>query len=85
MSITPEKQLYINLPEVRHKHDPTYLELQVLRLKCLGRINKQISLGLNMQGRSVDRHLENLRDRLDASTTTEAIAICFRKGYLVWR
>ncbi|MDZ5698736.1 helix-turn-helix transcriptional regulator [Chelativorans sp. M5D2P16] len=49
-------------------------ELQVLRLVASGKTNKQIANDLHLSGKTVDRHVSNIFNKLDVPTRTAATA-----------
>lgn len=57
---------------------------QVEILKCLadGMVWKQIEARLKIAHCTLDNHLKNIRERLEADTTTQAVAIAIKRGYL---
>ncbi|TIP79318.1 MAG: response regulator transcription factor, partial [Mesorhizobium sp.] len=49
-------------------------ELQVLRLIASGKTNKEIANELHLSGKTVDRHVSNIFNKLDVPTRTAATA-----------
>jgi DNA-binding NarL/FixJ family response regulator len=49
-------------------------ELQVLRLVAAGKTNKQIANELHLSGKTVDRHVSNIFNKLDVPTRAAATA-----------
>jgi DNA-binding NarL/FixJ family response regulator len=52
----------------------TARELQVLRLIATGKTNKQIANELHLSGKTVDRHVSNIFNKLDVPTRAAATA-----------
>lgn len=52
---------------------------QVLWLLSKGRNRAQIAAELGLSTRTVDRHIENGRRQLQATTTAHAVRICFER------
>lgn len=55
----------------------TSRELQVLRLIATGRTNKEIADELCLSGRTIDRHVANILNKLDVPTRTAATAYAY--------
>ncbi|WP_292178046.1 response regulator transcription factor [Mesorhizobium sp.] len=49
-------------------------ELQVLRLIASGKTNKEIANELHLSGKTVDRHVSNIFNKLEVPTRTAATA-----------
>lgn len=63
----------------RSLHDRlTARELEVLRLVAAGHSNKRIAIALGLSGKTVDRHLSNIFDKLGVSSRAAATAFAFR-------
>ncbi len=58
----------------------TARELEVLRLVAVGHSNKAIAGRLGVSGRTVERHLSNIFDKLDVSSRSAATAYAFENG-----
>lgn len=54
-------------------------EQEVLRLICQGQVQKQIAYQLGIERVTVNKHLEHIREKLDAKTTAHA-AVIFTQG-----
>jgi DNA-binding CsgD family transcriptional regulator len=59
------------------EHPLTPRELQVLRLISSGRTNKEIADELCVSGRTIDRHVSNILDKLDVPSRTAATAYAY--------
>lgn len=59
-------------------HGLTRRELQVLRLVATGRTNKEIARELCLSGRTIDRHVSNLFNKLNVSSRTAATAYAYQ-------
>jgi DNA-binding NarL/FixJ family response regulator len=55
-------------------------ELQVLRMVASGKTNKQIANELRLSGKTVDRHVSNIFNKLDVPTRTAATAWAYEHG-----
>jgi DNA-binding NarL/FixJ family response regulator len=53
-------------------------ELQVLRLVAAGKTNKAIAAELFLSGRTVDRHVSNIFNKLDVPSRTAATAYAYQ-------
>ena len=62
--------------------DLTTRELEVLRLIRDGHRNKQIADQLAIAETTVNFHIKNLVDKLDANDRTHAVTIALRRGFL---
>ncbi len=62
--------------------DLTRRELEVLRLICDGYRNKQIADQLAIAETTVNFHIKNLVDKLQANDRTHAVTIALRRGLL---
>jgi DNA-binding NarL/FixJ family response regulator len=62
--------------------DLTTRELEVLRLICDGYRNKQIAHQLTIAETTVNFHIKNLVDKLQANDRTHAVTIALRRGLL---
>lgn len=60
----------------------TPVERRVLALSAEGKLNKQIARELDLSPLTVKNHLARIRSRLDAGTTTHAVAMALRAGAL---
>ena len=58
----------------------TKRELAVLRLLAVGRTNRAIADDLIVSPRTVDMHVRNILDKLDAANRVEAAALAHREG-----
>lgn len=69
------------LPGMRSEQDCglTARELQVLRMIAAGKTNKQIANELHLSGKTVDRHVSNIFNKLDVPTRTAAAAWAFER------
>jgi DNA-binding CsgD family transcriptional regulator len=64
------------------KHLLSRRELQVLRLIAAGKTNKAIGAELLLSERTIDRHVSNLLNKLDAPSRAAAIACAFDRNLL---
>src|SRR5258707_15107343 len=62
--------------------DLTARELEVLRLIRDGNRNKQIADQLSISENTVNFHIKNLMDKLQANDRTHAVTIALRRGLL---
>jgi DNA-binding CsgD family transcriptional regulator/tetratricopeptide (TPR) repeat protein len=58
-------------------HGLTPRELQVLRLVSAGKTNKAIASQLSLSGKTIDRHVSNIFNKLDVSTRSAATAFAY--------
>jgi LuxR family maltose regulon positive regulatory protein len=58
-------------------------ESEVLALIASGNIQSEIAVMLNISGNTVNFHLDNIRVKLDAKNTVNAVAICIREKIIV--
>ncbi|HEU4618458.1 MAG TPA: LuxR C-terminal-related transcriptional regulator [Gammaproteobacteria bacterium] len=63
-------------------HRLTPRELEVLRLLADGKTNRAIAEALGLSGKTVDRHVENIFNKLDVSSRAAATAYGYREGLL---
>lgn len=78
--IAPE--VAVRLAEYFGDDKPTARELEVLRLIRDGHRNKQIADQLNIAETTVNFHIRNLMDKLQANDRTHAVTIALRRGLL---
>jgi NarL family two-component system response regulator LiaR len=60
----------------------TEREIEILRLAAKGQSNKQISDELNLSRRTIQAHLGNIFNKLQAGSRTEAVISGLKKGLL---
>jgi DNA-binding CsgD family transcriptional regulator len=60
-----------------HRHGLTPRELQVLRLVATGKTNKAIAAELFLSGKTVDRHVSNIFNKLDVPSRAAATAYAY--------
>jgi DNA-binding NarL/FixJ family response regulator len=70
------------LAEHMGDEDLTARELEVLRLIREGYRNKQIADRLSISENTVNFHIKNLMDKLQANDRTHAVTIAVRRGFL---
>ncbi len=63
------------------EHKLTPRELDILRLVCLGRLNKEIAGELSLSIRTVEGHLNAILGKLGARSRTEAAMLASSKGW----
>jgi DNA-binding NarL/FixJ family response regulator len=78
--IAPE--VAVRLAEYFGDDKPTARELEVLRLIRDGHRNKQIADQLDIAETTVNFHIRNLMDKLQANDRTHAVTIALRRGLL---
>ena len=78
--IAPE--VAARLAEYFGDDNPTARELEVLRLIRDGHRNKQIADQLDIAETTVNFHIRNLMDKLQANDRTHAVTIALRRGLL---
>ncbi len=61
-----------------HRHGLTPRELQVLRLVAAGKTNKAIAAELFLSGKTVDRHVSNIFNKLDVPSRAAATAYAYQ-------
>ncbi|MEE8504712.1 MAG: response regulator transcription factor, partial [Kiloniellales bacterium] len=61
-----------------HPHGLTPRELQVLRLVATGKTNKAIAAELFLSGKTVDRHVSNIFNKLDVPSRAAATAYAYQ-------
>ncbi|MCJ7549791.1 MAG: response regulator transcription factor [Anaerolineae bacterium] len=78
--------------EMTHQHSPgtagqaealTEREIDVLRLAAKGMTNREIGQQLHISHRTVQGHLANTYEKLDANSRTEAVTVAIRRGWIV--
>jgi DNA-binding NarL/FixJ family response regulator len=57
-------------------------EIEVLEFIAKGCKNREIALALEIEERTVRFHVENILDKLDAKSRTEAACYAFRHGWI---
>jgi len=57
-------------------------EFEVLELIAHGRKNREIALALEIEGRTVRFHVENILNKLGVRNRTETVCYAFRKGWI---
>ena len=62
--------------------DLTSMEKTILQLICSGRKRKKIAEELYMSERTLSNHLQHIFDKLDVSSTVEAVTKAFQLGYI---
>ena len=62
--------------------DLTSMEKTILQLICSGRKRKKIAEELYMSERTLSNHLQHRFDKLDVSSTVEAVTKAFQLGYI---
>ncbi len=62
--------------------DLTSMEKNILQLICSGRKRKKIAEELYMSERTLSNHLQHIFDKLDVSSTVEAVTKAFQLGYI---
>ena len=62
--------------------DLTSMEKSILQLICSGKKRKNISEELYMSERTLSNHLQHIFEKLDVSSTVEAVAKALRLGYI---
>lgn len=67
------------LPAVRSS-GLTPRELEVLKLMATGKPNKVIAAEMHLSGKTIDRHMSNIFNKLDVSSRTAAAAWAYRRG-----
>jgi DNA-binding NarL/FixJ family response regulator len=60
----------------------TRRELQVVRLIAAGKTNRMIAEELGLSERTIDRHVSNILDKIDAPSRAAAAAYASRRGLL---
>jgi DNA-binding CsgD family transcriptional regulator len=63
-------------------HPLTPRELEVLRFLAEGMTNRAIAEALGLSGKTVDRHVENIFNKLGVSSRAAATACAYRRGLL---
>jgi DNA-binding NarL/FixJ family response regulator len=58
----------------------TARELEVIRLIAAGKTNRAIASALSISGRTVDRHVSNILNKLDLSSRSAATAYAYEHG-----
>lgn len=66
----------------RRPHGLTQRELQVLRLLAAGHTNRAIGETLGLSAKTIDRHVENIFNKLDVSSRTAATAYAYKERLL---
>ncbi len=61
---------------------PSERELEVLQLAARGLTNKQIGVSLNISDRTVQNHLQNVFEKLQVRSRTEAVTAALRSGLI---
>ncbi|MCI0550864.1 MAG: response regulator transcription factor [Anaerolineae bacterium] len=59
-------------------------EFEVLELIACGYKNGQIALALEIRERTVRFHFENILDKLNVSSRTEAVSYAFRNRWIIY-
>ena len=62
--------------------DLTSMEKNILQLICSGRKRKKIAEELYISERTLSNHLQHIFDKLDVSSTVEAVTKAFQLGYI---
>jgi DNA-binding NarL/FixJ family response regulator len=70
-----------NTDAVPEEHKLTSREMDILRLVCLGRLNKEIAGELSLSIRTVEGHLNAILGKLGARSRTEAAMFASSKGW----
>ena len=65
-----------------HPHGLSRRELEVLRLIATGKTNRLIADELGLSGKTIDRHVGNIFDKLDVSSRAAATAYAYRARLL---
>jgi DNA-binding NarL/FixJ family response regulator len=72
-----------NLDAALGEHQLTPREMDILRLVCLGRLNKEIAAELSLSIRTVEGHLNAILSRLNMRSRTEAAMYAASKGWFM--
>lgn len=57
-------------------------EREVVRLLCEGHLFKTVARELGVTESTIERHLENARDRNNAKTTTQVCVMAVKEGLI---
>ena len=70
------------MPEGENHHPLTERQLEILKLVAQGATNKEIGRALDISEHTVRKHLQNIFEKLDVSSRTEAAARAFQEGWI---
>ena len=68
---------------MKHRHFRlTEREILIIALTAAGNSAKEAACRLDIAPRTVEKHLDNSRLKMDAKNTTHLVALCIAKGVL---
>lgn len=82
MVVRRQQKEWNPLNTINSMRPPTLRELQVLSGRARGKSYSAIATELGLSPFTVGSHLKHVRERLEARTTTHAVAIAIRRGLL---